>query len=371
MYLDEFMNRQRDAIVALALQKVGAHGRPVPVELEADLRGFLAEIIETVQRREDGVPPSALGRSAEPIGAHQQRAGAPIDLVAWSLGSISDAMGELAADEGLTFAADEYHAFNRCLDAGTAVALERYWSGAMERIEHADAERLGGLAHELRNALGTARMAFTLLQRGQVGVHSATGRILERNLARMDALIGGTLTGLHSGAPPSLERHGIDLTSFLQDLATSTPVERGIRVEVEAEPDLRISGDEQVLTSAVGNLVQNAVKFTRPDGRVMVRAARRGDRAVIAVEDECGGLLPDDVEALFAPFVQGRESRGGVGLGLSIVRNAARSVEGRVTGQNLPGKGCVFTLDLPLGQAPSPSAAADREARRDPTRAPS
>ena len=71
------------------------------------------------------------------------------------------------------------------------------------------------------------------------------------------------------------------------------------------------------------------------------------DRVLFDVEDECGGLPAGKVEELFAPYTQRGRDRSGVGLGLSICLKAARANRGEVGVRDLPGKGCVFTLDLP------------------------
>ena len=82
---------------------------------------------------------------------------------------------------------------------------------------------------------------------------------------------------------------------------------------------------------------------------VQLRARKMaGDRVVIEVEDSCGGLPPGRAEELFSPFVQTASDRTGLGLGLTIARRAAVRLGGQLTVQDLPGKGCVFTLDLPV-----------------------
>jgi signal transduction histidine kinase len=71
------------------------------------------------------------------------------------------------------------------------------------------------------------------------------------------------------------------------------------------------------------------------------------------VEDECGGLPPGKVEDLFRPFEQRGTDRSGMGLGLTICRKAAHANHGEILVRDLPGKGCIFTLDLPKSSRPS------------------
>ena len=93
--------------------------------------------------------------------------------------------------------------------------------------------------------------------------------------------------------------------------------------------------------------MQNAIKFTHPRGKVTLRASASGARVLIEVEDECGGLAADKLEALFAPFAQEASDRSGLGLGLAICRRGAAASGGEVRARDLPRKRCVFTLDLP------------------------
>jgi signal transduction histidine kinase len=114
------------------------------------------------------------------------------------------------------------------------------------------------------------------------------------------------------------------------------------------DPTLAIDGDPQLLSSAVMNLVHNAFKYTPSGGRVVVRAHAEKGRLVIEVEDECGGI-PASKADLFKVFADRRGSdRSGLGLGLSIARKAVRAHGGDIEIRNMPGKGCVFVIEMPL-----------------------
>jgi signal transduction histidine kinase len=102
-----------------------------------------------------------------------------------------------------------------------------------------------------------------------------------------------------------------------------------------------------MLSSAVGNLLKNAFKFTAHNTEVKLNAYAEADRILISVEDCCGGLPPGDAEKLFQPFMQRGEDKSGVGLGLAICRRATEVNNGVLSVRNIPGKGCVFTIDLP------------------------
>ena len=109
-----------------------------------------------------------------------------------------------------------------------------------------------------------------------------------------------------------------------------------------------IDVDPQLLTSAVMNLLHNAFKYTRDGGAVVLRAHAHGDRLLVEIEDQCGGI-PDTKSDLFQPFGERRgRDRSGLGLGLSIARQAVRAHDGDIHVRNIPGQGCIFTIDLPL-----------------------
>jgi signal transduction histidine kinase len=97
----------------------------------------------------------------------------------------------------------------------------------------------------------------------------------------------------------------------------------------------------------VTNLVRNGIKFSAPRTSVILRAEEAEGRVVIDVEDSCGGLPPGKVEELFTPLVQRGTDRTGFGLGLAIALQAAEAHHGTIRVRDLPGKGCVFTVDLP------------------------
>jgi signal transduction histidine kinase len=208
----------------------------------------------------------------------------------------------------------------------------------------------GFLAHELRNALDTAIMAFEVLKTGNVGVAGSTGRVLHRSLMGAIALVGRSLAEVRL-------THGIQnrdrflVSEFIQELAPAATLEasaRGIGLTViPVDEGVAIEADRQVLAAVVGNLLQNAFKFTRPRTTVTLRVGASAERVLIEIQDECGGLPEGNVDELFRPYEQRGADRTGVGLGLAFSRWGAEANNGRLYARNLPDEGCVFTLDLP------------------------
>jgi signal transduction histidine kinase len=95
------------------------------------------------------------------------------------------------------------------------------------------------------------------------------------------------------------------------------------------------------------------LKFTQPHTTVTLRADASAERVLIEIEDRCGGVQSENVDELFRPFEQRGSDRTGLGLGLAFSRWGAEANGGRVYARNLPGTGCIFTVDLPRLQAPA------------------
>jgi len=103
----------------------------------------------------------------------------------------------------------------------------------------------------------------------------------------------------------------------------------------------------------LGNVLQNAFKFTHHRSEVTLNAYAAADRILIDVEDNCGGLPPGKPEMLFQPFMQESQDKSGLGLGLSISRRTVEAIAGILSVRDKPGTGCVFTIDLPRHLIPT------------------
>jgi two-component system CheB/CheR fusion protein len=137
---------------------------------------------------------------------------------------------------------------------------------------------------------------------------------------------------------------------------------------------LWITADATRLTQAIGNLLQNAVKFTPAGGRVMVSLTREGETAVVRVEDNGIGIAPEVLPHLFVPFTQGDRtldrSSGGLGLGLALTKALVELHGGEAQASSRgPGQGAEITLRIPTAPelpvaAPPPSTAGQGRQRR-------
>jgi signal transduction histidine kinase len=216
-------------------------------------------------------------------------------------------------------------------------------------ISEDETERLGFFAHELRNLLSNSMLAFEVLKSGSVGVGGSTGAVLGRNLTRLRDLIDRSLAEVRLKAGIK-RRERVPLAEFIEEVEVAATIEakaRGLELTVTPVPQgVSIEVDRQILAAAVANLLQNAFKFTRPGGHVLVKTHADADRVFIAIEDECGGLAgtPED---LFESFEQRSKDRSGLGLGLAIAREGVSANGGGINARNIAGRGCVFTIDIP------------------------
>lgn len=211
-------------------------------------------------------------------------------------------------------------------------------------------ERLGFLAHELRNLLNTALLAFDAIRSGRVAVAGSTGMVLHRSLTGANSLIGRSLAEVRLTQGVQ-HREPIDVVGFIEEITPAAMLaadaHRIVLTVAAVEPGLRIEGDRQVLSAVLMNLLQNAIQFRQPGTAITLRVGAGDERVLLEVEDRCGGLPVTDADELFRAFEQRGANRTGLGLGLAFSRWGVEANRGRVYARNLPGTGCVFTIDLP------------------------
>jgi signal transduction histidine kinase len=219
----------------------------------------------------------------------------------------------------------EFNRLNFCIDIAIAEAVTEFNRGQRENAEHSEVQRLGFLAHELRNSLSSASLAYELIKTGKVGVDGSTSRILERAHKRMKNIIDRSLVEVRLQSDSTVEYQRcrvINLVSEVEATASLEASAKSLEVRVEAIPELEIFIDPHLIISALSNLVQNAIKFTKPGGIIWVRSKIYGGRVLLEVEDQGEGLPPGVEEELFKHFSQMGTDKLGLGLGLTISRRA-------------------------------------------------
>jgi signal transduction histidine kinase len=361
--LHDFIAANRDEIIGRCRAKVASRSVPPPTEAEIDhgVPVFLDQLRDAL-RFGLGTSPE-ISRSAVRHGHDLLRQGFSVSQVVHDYGDVCQAITELAVEMDAPISTDDFRTLNRCLDDAIAGAVTEYGrernQSGIDRESARGGERLGFFAHELRNLIDTAIMSFEVLKTGNVGVAGSTGTVLHRNLMASRSLIIRSLAEVRLTQGVQ-NREQFLVSGFIEELAAAATLEanaRGVALSVTpVEDGVAIEADRQVLASVVGDLLQNALKFTRPRTTVTLRAGTSAERVLIEIEDQCGGLPSGNVNELFRPFEQRGADRTGVGLGLAFSRWGAEANDGRIYARNLPGLGCVFTVDLP--RVPVPSVAA-------------
>jgi signal transduction histidine kinase len=353
--LDEFVNLNRDVIVTRARDRVLSRPWPsvAPGEVEHGVPLFLTQLSETLRLESTSAPfpTNAIGAAAARHGGDLLRSGFTVSQVVHDYGDICQTITALAVEQRAPISVEEFQTLNRCLDTAIAEAVTEHARLTAETRSAEEVERLGHAAHELRDSLNTAILAFHTLKRGAVAVNGSTGAILGQSLMSLREVVDRTLSEVRLDAGTQ-RRARMPVVTFIDEIAASGMLHseyRQIQFTVEPiDPALSIVADPQLLTSAVMNLLHNAFKNTPPAGRVVLRARAEHGRLLIETEDECGGIPPSKVDR-FEKFGDRRGSdRSGLGLGLSIARKAVRAHGGEISIRNMPGKGCVFIIDVPL-----------------------
>jgi signal transduction histidine kinase len=348
--LHEFLTDNTAEIIARTRTKVATRRSPMPTE--AELRNgvplFLTQIIDrlSLATTDNGI----IEQSAALHGGELLAMGFSISQVVHGYGDICQAVTQLADETDALISPSEFHTFNRCLDDAIAQAVSAYERRRDESAAYEGTERQGMVAHEMRNRLNGAMLAFTLLQEGTIGMGGTTAAMLGRNLRALRDLVNNSLAGvrLESGLHG---QHRVSVSELIEDAKSEAAVDAaagGFNLTVTpVTPGIDVNADAQIFAAALGNLLQNAFKFSHPRGHVALRTSSTPDHVLIEVEDECGGLPPGNTEDLFLPFSQRSPNRTGLGLGLSITRKGVEAMDGTLSVRDLPGKGCVFSIELP------------------------
>jgi two-component system, OmpR family, sensor histidine kinase CpxA len=221
---------------------------------------------------------------------------------------------------------------------------------------------LADISHELRSPLARLAVALELARKNSDGRAVMALDRIEQEAERVNKLVGQLLaiTRLESGAervPPEM----VVLEELVQQVIDDAdfeakPRRKGVRA-VELE-QCRVRGSSELLSSAVENVIRNAIRYTAPGTDVEVWLRWRLDTAVLSVRDHGPGVPESELEHIFEPFYRVSEARerasGGVGLGLSIAERTVKLHGGSIRAENVPG-GLQITIELPLAPMPAPA----------------
>lgn len=201
------------------------------------------------------------------------------------------------------------------------------------------------VSHELRSPLARLNVALEIAKQKSNPESAPVLERIETESTRLNEMIGRllTLAKLESGAG-EIERVRIDLAELVRDVAADADFEaqaKGKYVEVSAADNCAVMGSENLLRSAIENVLRNAVRYTDEGTVVDVRLAANNGHANVKIADHGGGVPEDELANLFRPFYRVGEARerktGGIGLGLAIAERAVKAHKGTITAQNLNG----------------------------------
>ncbi len=368
-----FLSNNRDELIARCKAKVAQRPRRAATteQLANGVPLFLAQLTKTLEAEEagdvgeslrisgasggDAPLLSEMGVSASAHGKMLLGLGFTVDQVVHDYGDLCQAITDLAVERDAPFSVDEFRTLNRCLDNAIADAVTEFSfqrDATVARRQSAEEnERLGVLVHELRNHLHTATLAFRALESGTLPVVGSTGGVLKRSLASLSTLLTQALTEVRLAVGTPSQTEAFSLATFVADACNAASLYADASGCSFAGPDgdplLGVTGNRELLLEALVNLLQNAFKFTHPHTEVTLKAYADADRVLVDVKDNCGGLPEGAVEMMFEPFAQAGNNRNGLGLGLSIAKRSIEASGGALTVRDVPGTGCVFTIDLP------------------------
>ena len=237
---------------------------------------------------------------------------------------------------------------------------------AAKELEEAKDLFLATTSHELRTPITVVQgFASTLAQRWDkltdAERRAAVQTIAER-AGSLSQLVEQLLLGARAGADQLTVRNGpFDLAALLRGtVAAFLSLSDKHTLVAEIPDDLpQAHGDAMATDIMVGQLLENAFKYSPNGGTITVEAHSAGDWIEVTVDDEGIGIAPGDLERIFERFVQGetgdRRRFGGIGLGLYIVRQLARAQDGEVAAASRPGGGTRMSLQLRRAAAPAPA----------------
>lgn len=372
--LHEFLTANRQELIDRCTEKMSQRSSraPDPAELAHGIPFFLDQLTLTL-RLDDALnaagslkvsgtgfggaasSASEIGVTAGKHGNELLERGFSVGEVVHDYGDLCQAVTELACEKNAAIGAQEFRTLNRCLDNAIADAVTAYVEGhdivVSDQERQTMNERLGTIAHEMRTLMHGIVLSLDVIKNGSVGFAGATAAVLDRNLTAMRSLVDRSFAEVRLDAGLPLLRGRIAVDEFIKDFDVDAAIaarSKSIRFTVHpVEKGIAVDADRQMLTSAVSNLLQNAFKNTRINGRVSLKASASHDRVLIDIEDECGGLSSGTAAELFQPLHQRAADRTGLGAGLSISYRSVDAIGGRLQVRDIPGVGCVFTIDLP------------------------
>jgi two-component system sensor histidine kinase CpxA len=217
-------------------------------------------------------------------------------------------------------------------------------------------ELLRDISHELRSPLSRLRLASGLARRGARGAREEPFERIDREVERLDAMIGQILKFSKLGAGPAAAHEAFDFADLIEEVVEDARIEAdgaGVTIQLVSDGPAWVVGERGQLRSAVENVLRNAVRFSPTASRIEVRLTRGAQELRAEVSDTGPGLRDADLARVFEPFYRA-DAADGVGLGLAITQKIVVMHGGRILARNLPQSGLCVEIILPRSAEPAP-----------------
>jgi signal transduction histidine kinase len=260
-------------------------------------------------------------------------------------------------------------------EVGQLAAAFNRMAGELEQVERLRRELVANVSHELKTPISALRAHLENLLDGVERPDPETLQVMLQQSERLSRLVEQLLdlSRLESGDVP-MDLRPVALAPLVDQVTDEVEVAAAGRTPAvprpvnEVPPDLPpVLADAERIHQVLYNLLDNAVRFTPPDGSVRVGAAVVGDRCEITVADTGPGIPGEHLPFVFERFyradaarARGTQGTGGTGIGLAIVRSVVEAHGGLVRAESEPGTGSAFTFDLPLAGIPAGDGRDDR-----------
>jgi two-component system sensor histidine kinase SenX3 len=239
-----------------------------------------------------------------------------------------------------------------------------------KRLDDTRRDFIANISHELKTPIG----AISLLSEALIEAEDDSERVkkfsadLHREAVRLAALVQDIIElSRLQGAEVVSNAQLLDLSTLIADAVDRNSFlaeKRHVKIKVDAPKGLKVLGDQEMLVTAIKNLIENALVYSEEGSQVGIGLRQKYGIAAIAVADSGVGIAPEHQERIFERFYRADPSRsrqtGGTGLGLSIVKHVALKHRGDVQLFSQPGVGSTFTFRLPIA---SEQQTKDRDAQ--------
>lgn len=253
----------------------------------------------------------------------------------------------------------QVHAVPAAFSNGRGTLIVLHDITRLRKLEEARREFVANVSHELRTPLASVKGYAETLLTGALDdkAHAREFvRIIEKHADDLTRLVDDLLdlSSIESGANP-LAREEVGVESLLResmDRSATLALKKNVRLELSAvSPGLKVLGDRKRLLQVFSNLLDNAVQYNQPGGKVELSAETVGPEIRISIRDSGSGIAPEDLGRIFERFYRADKARtresGGTGLGLAIAKHIVENHKGRITVESALGQGSLFRVLLP------------------------